>query len=397
MKLLLDSGSLCDKASIDFLAEKKNQNLGLFQQLREHNVETRCIKHFRELAIRTNVEWDNVFNDTSAPGLNKFLSGIDILKAFFSAVHFGQLEMTKRLAPIVKDREGRGINVTTERDRTALHIACLQDHPEIVQALIEEGADLDISDLTGTTALKLAAGSTNPDCAATLLCNGADLRPTDEAGLTALHEAAEHETIRMLDTLMEFSVENPARPYMKTHDGQTLLHCAALGGSVKVIEQVLNSSEEASVHERDQYGATCLYWAASTGSLPAVNYFLDLGLVVDEKDHHGATPVLVTIESTNDSAEMIRLLHSRGAGLNAGLRSGILLFYQIDACQKHGNQNMLDCFHYLLEKTIDINYTDSGVNNALHRLCMAIPDRSSACTEQMLIILLKTWMQYDHV
>lgn len=73
-----------------------------------------------------------VFNDTSAPGLNEFLSGIDILKAFFSAVHFGRLEMTKRLAPVVKDHEGRGINVTTERDRTTLHIACLQDHPEIV-------------------------------------------------------------------------------------------------------------------------------------------------------------------------------------------------------------------------------------------------------------------------
>lgn len=115
----MDSGSLCDKASIDFLAEKKNQNLGLSQRLREHNVETRYIKDFRELAIRANVEWDNVLNDTSAPGLNEFRSGIDILKAFFSAVHFGQLEMTKRLAPVVKDREGRGVNVTMKRDRTS--------------------------------------------------------------------------------------------------------------------------------------------------------------------------------------------------------------------------------------------------------------------------------------
>ena len=56
VKLLLHSGSLCDKASIDVLAEKKNQNLGLFQQLRERNVETRYITHFRELAIRANVE-----------------------------------------------------------------------------------------------------------------------------------------------------------------------------------------------------------------------------------------------------------------------------------------------------------------------------------------------------
>lgn len=121
----------------------------------------------------------------------------------------------------------------------------------------------------------LAAGNTNPGCAATLLGNGADLRSTDEAGFTALHVSAEHETIRMLDNLMEFSVENPARPYMKTLDGQTLLHCAALGGSVKVIEQVLKIFEDPSVHERDQYCAACLYWAASTG-LPAVNYFLNL-------------------------------------------------------------------------------------------------------------------------
>lgn len=97
---------------------------------------------------------------------------------------------------------------------------------------------------------------------------------------------------------------------------------------------MLNSFEEASVHERDQYGATCLRWAAATGSLPAVNYFLDLRLVADEKDNQGATPVLVAIESANGPAEMIRLLHSRGTDLNAGLRSGIPLFYQVDAFQK---------------------------------------------------------------
>ena len=110
---------------------------------------------------------------------------------------------------------------------------------------------------------------------------------------------------------------------------------------------------------------------------------------MDEKDNHGATPVLVAIESTNGSAETIRLLHSRGAYLNVGLRSSIPLLYQIDAFQKHGNQNMPGYFHDLLEKTTNINYTDTGGNNALHRLCMAIPDRSSACIEQMLIALLK--------
>ena len=152
---------------------------------------------------------------------------------------------------------------------------------------------------------------------------------------------------------------------------------------------MLNSFEEASVHERDQYVAVCLRWAASTGSLPAAKYFLDLGLVVDKKDNHGATPVLVAIESANGSAEMIGLLHSRGVDLNAGHRSGIPLFYQIDAFQKHGNQKLLDCFHCLLESTTNMNSTDTGGNNALHRLCIAIPDRSSACIEQMLIALLK--------
>lgn len=91
----------------------------------------------------------------------------------------------------------RGVDVNAVRDYgTPLHFAILNDHKEIVQLLIERGADLDKGYPVNSwaryeaTPLHLAARSDQCEIAAILLASGMPVDVKDAYGNTALHMAA---------------------------------------------------------------------------------------------------------------------------------------------------------------------------------------------------------------
>jgi ankyrin repeat protein len=54
--------------------------------------------------------------------------------------------------------KGADVNITTRTDcRTPLHISCCMGHTKIVQLLIEEGADVNVKDGDGNTPLQVAS------------------------------------------------------------------------------------------------------------------------------------------------------------------------------------------------------------------------------------------------
>lgn len=61
--------------------------------------------------------------------------------------HIGNLEMVKELI----ESHSVGVNEVDYTDRTALHAAAAAGHPEIVQYLVEHGADRTIQDSWGIT------------------------------------------------------------------------------------------------------------------------------------------------------------------------------------------------------------------------------------------------------
>ena len=78
---------------------------------------------------------------------------------------------------------GVDVNATNEGDFTALHCAAFSGLNELVQLLVEHGADIDARDWRGRTAYRLAEGAKQsfhyqawPEVAALLAELGADTR-----------------------------------------------------------------------------------------------------------------------------------------------------------------------------------------------------------------------------
>ncbi len=75
--------------------------------------------------------------------------------------------------------------ISADRGSSALMEAAVQGDRELVEALIEQGADLDLRSKNGQTALMLAIGEGKTEIARLLIEKGADLSPVDALGMTA--------------------------------------------------------------------------------------------------------------------------------------------------------------------------------------------------------------------
>jgi len=82
------------------------------------------------------------------------------------------------------------VNARDFARRTPLHHAATRGHSEVVQVLLDKGADVNAVDRWKMTPLHLAAGAARDPVAQILIAHGADVNAADDLGLTPLHLAA---------------------------------------------------------------------------------------------------------------------------------------------------------------------------------------------------------------
>ena len=301
------------------------------------------------------------------------LSGLSVFSLFFNAARFGRLQVMGKLISMIEDLDGKDINEVDKEGETALGIACRHSHPEIVNALIVEGVNIDSVNSLGCTALAIAVRKEIIDCISILLQHGADVRVASVDGTTALHEAASHETPRMLEMILETIHQSSAAKgsslYTRDNAGWSLLHHAAFHGWLPTIENILEHFEEASPFDRLQDDSTCLHLAAQSGRVAGVKFFLDCGLSANDFNKGGETPVYSAIRSFN-SFETVQILHTRGADLDfpSEETGDIPVFEVIRRLGSTSDADTMSCFNYLLEHTADVNYCDKSGKNCLHWL-----------------------------
>ena len=75
-------------------------------------------------------------------------------------------------------------NTVDDRRRSALHFACAVDAPDIVDLLINAGAEVDATDADGYTPLHMAAGYLNAACVRRLIAAEAETEVPDKDGRT---------------------------------------------------------------------------------------------------------------------------------------------------------------------------------------------------------------------
>ncbi|KAI0116158.1 ankyrin repeat-containing domain protein [Hypoxylon sp. NC0597] len=160
------------------------------------------------------------------------------------ALLYGSIEMVKLLV-----NAAASINVVDKQGGSALHHAANGDHEEIIQFLVEKGADVEARNQIMHTPL-LTAASFDSDEAV-----------KGEGNDTALHLAPRSQTALVAEFLIERGLDIEA----VNNRGMTPLCVASEWGSEFVIDVLLRSGVNVEVKAERPWRA--LHFAATTGRL----------------------------------------------------------------------------------------------------------------------------------
>src|SRR5262249_10855251 len=134
---------------------------------------------------------------------------------------------------------------------TALHRAVQNGCLELVQALLDAGADVNCADKSKWTPLIFAACvSASPECVRLLIERGADVNAIGPDGKTAFHFTCWHGIGEMAKTLLQAGADLNAAD----DAGNTALLLAVSSAHDQVVEWLLNSGSD--INRRNRAGKT---------------------------------------------------------------------------------------------------------------------------------------------
>ena len=155
---------------------------------------------------------------------------------------------------------GANVNATDNSGRTALTMATLRGHTDIVTLLLDhQDIDVNVKDFFGYTPLIVAADKGDKDVVKMLLDKGADVNATDTAGRTALIVTALYGRTDVVRMLLAAGADVDAR----NNSGRTALMVAALYGRTDVVKMLLDKGADVNAKGKD--GNTALMLAEEGG------------------------------------------------------------------------------------------------------------------------------------
>ncbi len=203
-----------------------------------------------------------------------------ITDELFAAAGKGDFQTVKSLLtkyPDMKDIRRNG-------GWTLLHLSF--DSRELVEYLIENGADIEARSDGGWTPLHSQAYGGHKDGVEVLLAHGADIEAKHAYDMTPLINSIRWDRIEVAELLIEKGANVDAANTL----GRTPVIISATEGYFELAKTLLDNG--ASIRHKDNdYKRTALHFAALNGHLNIVDALLKKGADVDEKDGAGKTPL----------------------------------------------------------------------------------------------------------
>ena len=241
---------------------------------------------------------------------------------------------------------GADIEVKGNDGRSPLLVASQCGNPQVVKVLVKAGADVCVTDSQGHTCLTTAASLGHTETMRTLLCMPeVDVNRSNISGDTALHHAVlpKHSAVSKL--LIDAGADIDA----KAGKGRTPLHWACEVGELDIVEMLVEAGADVCVVDDDGY--TCLIVAASFGHAETVRYLVGLREVdVNHSNTEGFTPLHLAVSQKYSAVS--KLLIDAGADIEAQTsRRSTPLHW---ACE--GGE--LDIVEMLVEAGADVSVVD---------------------------------------
>jgi ankyrin repeat protein len=224
-----------------------------------------------------------------------------------TALHLASLNGHKNIVELLTKSKSM-INKKNSFTETPLYLACLKGNKDVVQLLIEKGAQIQEKNIFDETALHLACEKGHFKIVELLIKQGANVDEKYFVGRTSLHLASEngHKVV------VQFLIEEDANVNEKDKDGQTALHLASENGHKVVVQLLIKKG--AKVNEKDKDGQTALHLACENGHLEIVKLLLENKGKVNQYKKNGHTAL--HLASSNGHKDLVKLLVKKKAYVN---------------------------------------------------------------------------------
>ena len=209
---------------------------------------------------------------------------------------------------------GAKINTADRNGKTALHEAVLLKNRDAVLLLLEHGAKVNEKDSQGNTPLMLNVKA-DGDLVDDLLSYRADPTATDDVGQTPLHIATQENRIQIMTSLLRAE----AKIESLSRQGWSPMHVAAMNASIEALELLLESG--ANINIENGRGQTPLSIAVTRNKLASVTYLLAHGADIEHTDEWGNSGLHLAMNNRN--FEIVELLLSQGANMDQVSSAGV--------------------------------------------------------------------------
>jgi ankyrin repeat protein len=186
--------------------------------------------------------------------------------------------------------------------KTALYRAIYKDNLAIVSILLAYNASVNTPNPKGSsqeTLLHHAARVASPEIVETLLQHGADLNIKNALGNTPLYEAMLYNRLETVQILLKYYNTVPLDFY----------HTVIKMGALEILKSLVEYGF--SINIKDHHHSTLLHLAVQVGDCKLVEFLLCQKLDINAKDKAGNTPLYLAIQ--NNHQAVIHLLREKGA------------------------------------------------------------------------------------
>ncbi|KZV62431.1 ankyrin [Peniophora sp. CONT] len=210
-----------------------------------------------------------------------------------------------------------------------LHVAVRSGHMDIVEVLLQNGADVNVRSLTGHTPLSIAALYGRVEIFALLCASGGTTKnaspaPSDQDISHLLYNGIEGGSHTIVETILQ---HRGADPNMHFEDGRTPLSLASEHGRVKLVELLLELGADPNAdamrpHWLKKRGAWKAWHAAVYGgNVTLIEILLQHGADVNARTNDGDTLLSIVLEgrcswSPRYFDKVMSVLLSSGSVLN---------------------------------------------------------------------------------
>ncbi|CAF1093211.1 unnamed protein product [Rotaria sordida] len=225
----------------------------------------------------------------------------------------GLIEILKLMFNCQSELKSKVIRMTDVQGMTPLHKAAMGDHVDVIEFLLDEGADIDVRDISKRTPLLVATLKSSVQAVCYLLSRNASLIYRDETDRNFLHfiimQSLPIETIGNI----LFTRDNYHTLFdQRDQDGFYPIHYASREGQVNVLKTLIKHGAE--INRKTNQRQSSLHFAAEYGRYNTCRQLLHtpgFKRILNEPDKLGQTPFHLCCQ--NGHTRVVQLLLHKGA------------------------------------------------------------------------------------